>query len=173
VEATGVIAYKCLGSGRTARFSGFAWPAGGADAPWVEAAPSLCATGIHACRVGDLPYWLDAELWRIELGGEIVEGTRKVVAARGRLLDRVEAWDGEAAVAFGRSCAERAGELAAGSAALEAYAADVRGLAEHGMAAGAGFVTARLAELARGTGAYDAERAAQTAWLAGRLGLSD
>jgi hypothetical protein len=93
-------AYKFLRRGRVGAFSGFAWPVG----EWVEAEPHVCASGIHACRPADLPYWLDAELWEIELDGAVA-AERKLVAPRGRLVRRVEAWDGGTARAFADSCA--------------------------------------------------------------------
>ena len=62
------LAYKFLGPDRVGRFSGFRWPEAG---QWVKAAvdPALCRSGIHACRTEDLPWWLDQELWLIELQG--------------------------------------------------------------------------------------------------------
>lgn len=131
----------------------------------------MCATGIHACRVHDLPYWIDAELWRIELDGDVTEGTRKVVAERGRLVDRVEAWDAGAMHGFGLECAARAAALAGSSAKLRAYADDTAVFAQAGKPAVAGFVAARLAELAGGTEGYESERDAQVRWLAGKLAL--
>ena len=169
-----MIAYKFLGTGGTARFSGFTWPlpGGGHCGEWVDARPSVCATGIHACRTADLPYWIDAELWRIELDGDIVEGTRKVVAVRGRLVGRVEAWDTDAMHGFGRACAARADTLAGSLPALRAYADDTALFAQAGKPAVAGFVAARLAELAGGIERYESERDAQVRWLAEHLELA-
>jgi hypothetical protein len=168
-----VIAYKFLGSDCTGRFSGFAWPLPVREAPgvWVEAAPSRCASGVHACRVSDLPFWIDATLWRIELAGPVVEAERKIVAPRGRLLERLASWDSAAMRGFGFACSDRVARFAAAVPRLEAYVTDVRTFAETGKAGVAGFVAARTAEMAGGTAAYDAERAAQTRWLADRLGI--
>src|SRR5206468_5119819 len=75
-----VIAYKFLAPGSVGPFTGYRWEPG----RWVEVhALDPCRRGIHACRVRDLPIWLDAELWEIELDGGIVEQDRKVVAGRG------------------------------------------------------------------------------------------
>ena len=169
-----MIAYKFLGSNGAARFSGFTWPLPGGGRPghWVEAMPSVCATGIHACREADLPYWIDAELWLIELDGDVVEGSRKVVAERGRLVGRIEAWNAGAMHGFGLACAERADALAGSSAELRAYAADAVVFAETRKAGVVGFITARLAELVGGVSGYEAERATQARWLAERLGLA-
>jgi hypothetical protein len=57
---------------------------------WVEAPAAVeCVVGIHACRTRDLARWIDDSLWEIELAGDIVEGSHKVIASRGRLLRRV------------------------------------------------------------------------------------
>lgn len=117
-----MIAYKFLGSDCTGRFSGFAWPLpdGGSPGEWVESPLSRCASGVHACRVRDLPFWVDATLWRIELAGTLEEASRKVVASRGRLLKRIEAWDAGAMRDFGLACVERVAPLAGRSPGLQA-----------------------------------------------------
>jgi hypothetical protein len=111
-----VIAYKFLTGGAVGRFSEFAWPgpAGGEPGEWVEIDRPLeeCSSGIHACRVIDLPAWIDDELWLVELGGEIRESESMVVAERGRLLRRVDAWSERTATAFVEACALRAREQA-------------------------------------------------------------
>jgi hypothetical protein len=103
-----VIAYKFLAAGAVAPFTGVPWPPPDGRRPgrWLEArgAPE---DGVHACRVRDLPYWFEDELWRVELDGAIAEAPYQVVGRRGRLLARVSGWDGAAAVAFGAGCADR------------------------------------------------------------------
>jgi len=37
--------------------------------------------GVHACALGDLPYWLDDELWEVELDAPIFRAARQLVAA--------------------------------------------------------------------------------------------
>ena len=90
-------ALKALRAGAVGPFSEFRWPTPG-DGPgqWVAASPSPCASGVHACLRGQLPLWLHDELWEIELGGAVTTLERKVVAARGRLVRRVEGWDARA-----------------------------------------------------------------------------
>jgi hypothetical protein len=86
-------AYKFLAAGRRAPFSGFAWP----EREWVEAdALDPCRSGIHACRPEHLAYWIMEELWAVELDGDLVESELKVVARRGRLVERIGAWNDEA-----------------------------------------------------------------------------
>ena len=62
-------AYKFLRPGAVGPFSGHRWPvpAGGDPGAWVEAAggPALCR-GVHGCRVADLPWWVQEELWEAE-----------------------------------------------------------------------------------------------------------
>jgi hypothetical protein len=91
-----MLAYKFLRRGATGPFSGYRWPLPEGTAPgaWVDAGGPIatCATGVHACRAPDLAWWLSDELWSVELGGEIVAEEHTVVATRGRLLGRVDAW---------------------------------------------------------------------------------
>jgi hypothetical protein len=102
-----VNAYKFLQAGSVGRFSGRAWPPPGA---WLSAGAEidLCRSGVHACRASDLPYWLDDELWRVELAGDLTQAEQLVVATRARLLERVAGWSPDTAERFAAACAERA-----------------------------------------------------------------
>lgn len=163
-----MIAYKFLRPDGTGVFSGFAWPLpDGEPGAWVEASIAACRSGIHACRVRDLPLWLGRDLWEAELAGEIVEERTKVVASRGRLVRRIDAWDDAARDAYVRDCAERAHRYAAG---MPDWDMAVEPASANGPAS-IGFITARIAEERDGIAAYHAERARQVAWLAERLGL--
>src|SRR5262249_50740287 len=72
-----VTAYKFLRQGSIGPFTGFRWGPG----RWVEADTAApCESGVHACRVDDLPYWCNDELWEIELDGSIVTTGHKVAA---------------------------------------------------------------------------------------------
>jgi hypothetical protein len=167
-----VIAYKFLRPDGTSVFTSFRWqlPDGG-PGPWVDAVVDPCRSGIHACRVGDLPLWAGRALFEVELGGRIVEGAHKVVASRGRLLRRVDAWDGALRDAYTRMCADRAHELArSATPPLSAWEAVVEPSVPEGPAL-LGFVAARIAEARSGREAYLAERSRQSAWLAEHLGL--
>jgi hypothetical protein len=166
-----VIAYKFLRDGRGA-FTRFAWPlpTTGPGA-WVAAPVVPCRSGIHACRLADLPLWLGQELYAVELAGEIVEEQTKVVASRARLVRRIDAWDEGLRAAYTRDCANRARELALGAdPPLEAWEAVIEPSVPEGPAL-LGFIAARIAEERGGGGAYRAERARQRTWLAERLGL--
>jgi len=106
-----MIAYKFLRDGRVGPFSGVAWPAEG---QWLQAVGGdrACSARVHACRIADLPEWLDHELWRVELDGDVRVDCGKLVADRGRLVDRVAAWDAELMAAFAEACALRARDAA-------------------------------------------------------------
>lgn len=168
-----MIAYKFLRADGSGAFTRFAWPLpNGGPGPWVEAEIVPCRSGIHACRLADLPLWLGRELYEVELTGEIVEERTKVVASRGRLLRRVDAWDEAMRSDYTRDCADRAQALArAADPPLTEWEAVVEPSIPEGPAL-LGFVAARIAEERDGIGAYHAERARQVAWLAERLGLA-
>jgi hypothetical protein len=102
-----MLAWKFLAAGAVAPFTGVRWPSpsGSTHAPWVEGAPGH-GKGVHACAVDDLPYWFDDELWEVELAGQVTRSGRQLVAPRGRLVGRVEAWPA-AQEAFTLGCVER------------------------------------------------------------------
>ena len=162
-----MIAYKFLDAGR-APFTGFRWP----QDEWVEAAHvAPCRGGVHACRVRDLPFWLGRDLWEIELGGDVIEEERKVVAGRGRLVRRIEDWTPQLLDSFVDDLLERTRLRFGSVAVLSGYVHDIlrfRSEARFGLAA---LAAARAAELGGGPRAYERERARQAAWLANRLGL--
>lgn len=163
-----LIAYKFLRAGAVGPFTGFRWKAD----TWVEAeAADTCRSGIHACSVRHLPIWLDAELWAIELDGDVVEGERKLVAARGRLTHRIEGWNPALAREFGRFCARRTRERVGFLPMLSGFAADVDRFVAQDRIPIAGFAAARAAELRDGPNGYEAERLAQATWLVHRLEL--
>ena len=165
-----MIAYKFLRADGTGVFTGFRWPLpDGEPGAWVDAGVDPCRSGIHACRRADLPLWLGRALYEIELDGEIREQPTKVVAARGRLLRRIDAWDDGMRDTYTRMCADRAHELARGGSLAE-WDAVVEPSVPEGPAL-LGFVAARIAEAIAGAEAYLAERRRQADWLADRLHL--
>jgi hypothetical protein len=83
-------AYKFLDTAGRSPFAGTAWEPG----RWVESSDAApCRAGVHACRLGDLAYWIAASMWRVELDGEIVETRHKVAATRARLVEPVAGYD--------------------------------------------------------------------------------
>lgn len=165
-------AYKFLRPGGTGPFTGFRWPLpdhgpGG----WVDALVQPCRSGIHACRARDLPFWVGGDLYEIELAGELLEQPTKMVAPRGRLLRRVDAWDDQRH-AYTRMCADRGHELALGaSPRLTDWDEVIEPSVPEGPAL-LGFMAARIGEAIGGPQAYHAERARQSDWLVQHLGLS-
>lgn len=171
-----MIAFKFLQRGGRGRFSGVEWPAPGT---WVEATGplELCANGVHACSPRELAYWLEEELWRIELDGELHAGPTVVLARRGRLLERVSGWP-EASAAFAADCAEETARLAAaepGDTRLTELAEEstwhAERAAEPRQAVLAAYTAAVAADVHR-PGGFDDERARQSDALAQRLGLT-
>jgi hypothetical protein len=167
-----VRAYKFLAEDGMGVFSRFAWPLpNGGPGRWVEAeAVVQCRSGVHACRVIDLPYWVAPMLYEIELDGAIDRQALKVVALRGRLIRRIDGWNNEARAAYTLMCRERAAELAAAAQPPGLWAP------RSGTTAGPalmGFMAARIAEELGGVDGYLEERMRQSAWLAERLGLDE
>jgi len=156
-------------------FSGHNWPIG----EWVESDGAiLCMQGIHACRTTDLPFWLTQELWEIDLEGQVRQERRKLVADRGRLVQRVEGWNGASALSFAEDCAARAKERAERATGVDAgllreLAGDAAANAAKGEAALVGYIAARSAEVDRGADGYVEERLAQARWLAAELRLDN
>lgn len=176
-----MIGFKFLQHGRRGRFSEASWPPPGNSAPgeWVAAVGTLelCANGVHACNADQLAYWLDEELWRVELQGELLTERTLLLARRGRLLEPVRAWPG-VAEAFAAECARRAAHFAAtrpGDPALAELAGDAEWHAERAteprQAVLAAYTTAVAADVVE-PGGFDKERSRQSDELARRLRLT-
>ena len=168
-----MIGYKFLRRDGTSVFTGFRWPLPehGSPGRWVDAQVDPCRSGVHACWLAELPMWVAPALYQIELDGTIVEQRWKVVASRGRLVRRIEAWDDQLRDAYTRMCADRAHDLALRAAPpLHDWDAVIEPSVPEGPAL-LGFVAARIGEERRGILGYHAERARQTAWLVEHLAL--
>ncbi|MGH3032971.1 MAG: hypothetical protein ACRDON_00255 [Gaiellaceae bacterium] len=163
-----MLAYKFLGAGALGTYSGFSWPVG----EWIEVGAPLVPSrrGIHACRVGDLPHWLDDELWRVELKGDVLEEERMLVASRGRLLERLEGWNAGVFEELADACVER-------SRPYPGWREDAAEWAAYPDRISAVYIVAHAAGLAseaageRYASGFDAERAWQAAWIAERVGV--
>jgi len=103
-------AWKFLAPGAVAPFAGTRWPTPSAAGPgaWVVGETE----DIYACRTEDLSWWVDCELWEVELAGPVEEFPTQLRGRAGRLLAHVAAWDGAALYAYGEACAWRAREWA-------------------------------------------------------------
>jgi len=171
-----MLAYKFLRAGAVGPFSHFAWPTPTAagPGPWVEAAPfrGRCGGGIHGCDADHLVYWLERELWLIELGGEVAAADKKLIAPRGRLLRRVDAWGDALALELADACIARARELVEATAGPGAelargYLADA--ILYKSLDVSASMFCAAHAALTED--AFARERAWQSRWLAAHLEL--
>jgi hypothetical protein len=173
-----VLAYKFLRTGAIGPFSGFAWPAPGPSGPgaWVEARPfrGTCGAGVHGCDADHLVYWLNDALWIVELDGEVAAADKKLIAPRGRLVRRVEAWNRELARRLVDAGVARARELAAAAPAgapaelARGYLADA--ITYSSLDVGASLFCAAHAALTEDGLAR--ERAWQSRWLAAELGVA-
>jgi hypothetical protein len=167
-------AFKFLRSGAVGPFTGFRWPVG----EWVQAGqpPTVCVSGIHACLLEDLSYWLNDELWRVELGEPVQAHEHKLVGASGRLVEQVTAWDETRARRFAEDCAEVVNRLAKSlepdwrkecEDVLDEFLADADLAAAPAVAALATYLSGRSGGNSDSAG----ERARQASWLANELGL--
>jgi len=126
-----VIAYKFLARGGVSPLSGVAWPPPSGTTPgaWVAASP---ASGpelwIHGCRPSDLPYWIDLELWRVELSDPVRPVLHEVQAERGRLLERIDGWALESRREFTLQCVLRTAGFAAEALQQDGRDSDARAL---------------------------------------------
>ena len=162
-----MIAFKWLGRGAVAPFTGVRWPP---DGRWVTApAGAPEGSGVHACRLTQLAWWVGEELWRVELDGRIVERETEVEAERGKLLEPITAWN---PAAFAQACVARTIAFAAEVPTQEM--ADYVAMVTVVDAPTASFVSAVAAAAARGTQkAFAEERALQSQWLARALDLRE
>lgn len=166
-------ALKFLRPERVGPFTQVAWPVPGS---WLDSdgSPELCTAGIHALRPEALPFWLAEELWLVELEGAQEVASGLVLGRRGRLLDRVDAWNDETAREFARACLAALPRTPGNETTRQR--ADDAATAAHGVTAGpsaasVAYIAAKAAEADR-PGGYDEERARQAHWLVKRLGLS-
>jgi hypothetical protein len=107
-------AYAFLASGAVEPLSGFVWPTPRDDelGEWVDAgtAPFEALRGYSA---EDLPYWLDDELWNVELAGALARRDHVLLPERARLVGRVDSWAEPLAWEFVTACAQRVAREAA------------------------------------------------------------
>lgn len=104
------VGWKFLVRGAVGPFGGVRWPEPSANRPGAWVRPT--AGEVFACRVPDLPWWLAAELWEVQLEEPLRELDTQVASIAGRLVHRVEAWNDAAMLDYGIACAHRARGLA-------------------------------------------------------------
>jgi hypothetical protein len=177
-----VRAFAFLGPESTDYLSGLRWPApsGGEPGQWL--APNDPAPSVRACTPDQLPWWLDRELWTVELDGRIEDTGRALLADRGRLVAPVAAWTSEVASELIAVCAARARDHAGTTSGLAGYAEDVVRFAAEAPypARGAAVAAYVAAHVVAGADdmqpgypeAFAAERRRQALWLRDRLQLN-
>jgi hypothetical protein len=180
------VAYKFLARSARAPITGQAWPRPGSSQPgaWMLARGplQLCREGVHACRTGELAYWLHEELWRVELDGEQIEGHDCLVAARGRLLERVDAWsEAGGAQRFAAAVRDHAESLILARRdrdRLQGYVDDASWHVRNGFAESpalaalcSAMAVAKAEPNAELEAAYRRERAWQSAWIVREMRL--
>lgn len=189
-------AYKFLAAGSVSPFTAFRWPGVGV---WVTAPADGEASWVFGCRRGDLPYWLEHELWTIELDEPARESRYQISAPRGRLVRRLERWDDESRREYSIACALHARELAlpalpsdlasrvariadpdeiaeviggvSNPSAVVGYLKDATADAKRDAAATSYIACILAATLGGGQDSFEAERAWQARWLSERLFL--
>ena len=121
-----MLAWKFLERGRVAPFGGHVWPAPGTGVPgpWIQPPGGE----VFACRLSDLPWWVNAELWEVELEAPIRLLPTQIAGRRGRLVRCMSGWDDVALRAYGVACAERARDLAVSLFLREGRTADADAL---------------------------------------------
>jgi hypothetical protein len=109
-----VLAYAFLAKGAVEPLSGFDWPTPeeGDQGSWLDESTAP-REALRGYPVGDLPYWLDEELWRIDLDGAVAERVHVFLAKRARLRSRVERWSEPLAWELVGACARRVARAAA------------------------------------------------------------
>jgi hypothetical protein len=121
-------AYAFLDATATDALSGARWPVPGDAGPgaWLESGAA------RGCTAGQLLWWLDRDLWEVELAGEVQARGRGLVAERGRLLAPVASWTPEVARALLVDCALRARDRAVDALGSDGHHAEAAALASAG-----------------------------------------
>ena len=97
--------YAFLDPSATEYVSGVRWPMPDdtGPGPWLESS----GTPLRGYTADQLLWWLDQELWEVELSGDVHERGRGFVAERGRLVAQVDAWTAAVAGELVADCALR------------------------------------------------------------------
>jgi len=126
--------WKFLRRDRTSPLTGFDWNPVGTN--WVilrDAQP--CRTGIHACRLTDLPFWMSDELWSVELTGRITNAWNKVTGTQGRLISRVDAWNDQIQCELADACVRRTVEHSVHELRAAEFTSEAEALEGHDVSA--------------------------------------
>ena len=99
--------YKATAAGGKAFAGKGVWKQG----VWRSTSTPLipCLRGIHYCRKDQIVQWLNAELWLFEPreDAELLDHGNKLVCSKGRIVERIDAWNETTARLFAADCAEQ------------------------------------------------------------------
>lgn len=181
---TGERLFKFLEAGGSCPITGTVFPLPSADDPgaWLVQgdAHDPDALGFLVCRAHELAHFACAELYEVEVDGNLSVGSDAIIAERMRLVRRHADWPSWARELCAL-CLARAQALTANAsdaARVAEYVADVAACVELGFAQGALFVSAKAHACVadpRGTDAeayaqaFARERNEQCAFIAARL----
>jgi len=84
----------------------------GAWLPTVETL-SICESGYHCFEPKDILSWINAELWEVEVGGDVLKGNEKLCAQQIRFIRKIEAWNEKTARLFACWCVRQIWHLLA------------------------------------------------------------
>ena len=104
--------YKTLTANHKGPYSGFDYtpylPKHGKPGKWLPSVSRLemCERGYHTTDAQHLVFWLEVEVYEVEVRGEILEGDDKCAAQQIRLVRKVENWNERTARLFACDCAE-------------------------------------------------------------------
>jgi len=84
----------------------------GAWLPTVETL-SICESGYHCFEPKDILSWINAELWEVEVGGDVLKGDKKLCAQQIRFIRKIEAWNEKTARLFACWCVRQIWHLLA------------------------------------------------------------
>lgn len=106
--------YKFITKENLGAYSGFNYseylPKNGKPGKWLPKLSNItvCLHGYHACTSKSCAVWVDAQLYEVELQGDIVVAHNKVVAERIRFIRKIDQWDERNQRLFSCWCARRA-----------------------------------------------------------------
>ena len=133
-----------------------------------------CSNGWHVCSAAQVPYWCGAELWEVEVAGDVVRTDDKIVARRMRFVRQLR-WTTADMVAYAEASAAHAEEHARAARAAS-YARAARYSARYSACAASYARAARYSarDAARAASyardASDEELAWQRKWIEARIG---
>jgi len=134
----------------------------GKPLPTVEGKIEPCECGYHACKPQFVSSWINAQLYEVELSGNLVDAEDKTAASDMRFIRKVDKWDAKTQRLFAVWCAREALKLVDNPDPRSVAACDVAERYANGKATDEELDAALAAALAA---ARAAARAAQSAKL--------